>query len=526
MQEQIAILLNKFGELADLGDVVKINIIQENDMKSPVIELPVLNTMNTPNSLRDFSETLCQHLGDCHMILGRLMTGIFYQTMVKKGYTLLEADTYSEDLLEQIFIDQKKRITREQEELQTVPRNPEPIDLQGNYYLNFYQLQKKHPEISSKKALLPFLNNELFTSLTLICSHEIPWLLPYCEDHNLSYKAKREEGLYQVIIAHKMCDEIDTLTTKYGRLIGCGIQNYYPNHQIKEVTITKRNELLTSYGKMIPKYQISEARDKYRNSLSFYSNGNIKSIYLEERVYVNTSIGTINAEFLTFYEDGEIHRVFPRYGQLSGFWSEENEYETESEFHIKLAPCVIDHKITSFSFYQSGELAAVTILSSDQLGIDTPLGRLQGRYGVAFFPSGLLKSMEPAFPIRIKTTLGVATLYDTQAIGVHADKNSLGFDENGQLTSMAIIAETLHVKRDQKEVILSPRCVASQIDPEKLEILPLNIDLTPEHIIVRDATKQKHLFERDCNTFVLEPFQQYSCYLGSNCKTCHGCHHV
>jgi hypothetical protein len=430
--------------------------------------------------------------------------------------------------LEQIFNDFKNSEKEEKEEreddLPKVPLEPEPVDHEGNYFFDFYQLQKEHPEISSKKALLPFLCNELFLSLTLTCSHEMPWLNPFCEEHNLDYEASRQEGLYQVVISHKTCKTDKSMTTKYGKLEGYVSDVYHSNHQLKEVMLTQRNELLTPFGKLIPKYQVTEARDKFRNSLSFFSNGNLKSIYLEERIYVNTSIGSVIAEFLTFYEGGSIHRIFPKYGQLSGFWSEENEYENEPIFHLDLRPCRIDNKVTSFTFYPQGELAAFTIANTERISIDTPLGRLNGRHGLALHQNGNIKSMEPAYPIKLQTILGTATVYDTQAIGIHADKNSLEFDKEGELISMAVVAESLRVEGDFENVVISPKCVASQLDPEQREILPIYISITPEFIKIRKVMEQESQYKRDSYRFCLEPYQQYcSNLVTGGCTSCSGC---
>jgi hypothetical protein len=522
MLEQIAVLQDDEGKLANLNDVVKISIFEETKGLTPIYEFRIPKVIKTTKGLRDFSESLSNKLGDCKILLGSLMTGIFFQTMTKKGFTLLEAKSYDLTLLEVIFADHKNKQENQEEILIEVPKKPEPVDQEGNFFLDLYQLQKRHPEISSKKAILPFLSHELFISLTLMCSHVMPWLEPFCEEHNLTYSTKREGRVYRIDITHRRGKA--ELVTKYGNLSGYVSEVYHAYHQLKEVMLTQRNVLTTPYGSLVPKYQMTNERDKFRNSLSFYPNGNLKSIYLEERVSVETSIGTVNVEFLSFYDSGELHRIFPKYGQLSGFWSEENEYEQEADYRFELVPCRINNKITSFTFYPQQELAAVTILSSQKLMIDTPVGRIQGRYGLALFKDGKLRSMEPAYPTNIITDFGMATVYDTQALGIHAEKNSLEFDEDGSLVGMAVVAESLKITGESGDVVVSPILQPSRMDPEQLELLPLYITVGKEYLLIRNVTRQEQRYDRRDYSFqfILNPWYCSSLVTGG-CSSCSGC---
>ena len=525
MLEQIAVLQDDEGNLANLNDVVKVSIYEETKGLTPIGEFSVAKVIKTTKGLRDFSEYLSNRLGNCKLILGRLLTGIFFQTMTKKGFTLLEANSYDNTLLEVIFTERKKKSEKYHETLPIVPKKPEPIDQVGNYYFDFYQLQKRHPEITSKKALLPFLSHEVFVSLTLICNHIMPWLDVFCEGHNLTYHSKRKDGLYHVIITH--IRDKQELVTKYGSLKGYVSEVYYSYHQLKELMLTQRNMLTTPYGILVPKYQMTNQRDKFRNSLSFYPNGNLKSIYLEERISVESSVGKVKAEFLTFYEDGGIHRIFPKYGQISGYWSEENEYEQETEYRLELSPCTITNKITSFTFYPQQELEAVTILSTETLFIDTPIGRIQGRHGCALYRNGKIKSMEPASPTKISTVFGLATVYDTQALAMNAEKNSLEFDEEGALVGMAVVGESLQILGEDGDMVYSPMIQPSRIDPEQLELLPLYITLTSKYLLIRNIARQEYKFDRKDHRFLFIPFTSYcnSLVTGacSSCSGCNGC---
>ena len=84
---------------------------------------------------------------------------------------------------------------------------PVSVDHEGNYFLDFLKLQKYHPELTSKKVLLPFFATELFQTITIICSHKMPWLDVVLEQKQLECTQKRENGAYTLLISHKICKE-------------------------------------------------------------------------------------------------------------------------------------------------------------------------------------------------------------------------------------------------------------------------------------------------------------------------------
>lgn len=557
MPNQIAVLQDRKGELACIHDVEKISIFEEAKGFTPIKEIKISLIENSTTGLRALSENLSNSLGECKILLGKLMTGIFYQTMIKNGFILLEADSFHASLLDEIFTDFKENISEsidstkvhkdEKSEIKQssklfdsnkdmetsiyndtlkIPQKPIPIDNYGNYFLDFNKLQKFNPDITSKKALLPFLSHETFKSLTILCDHIMPWLDTFCDDHSMTYNHYRDDGITKVIITHKYYDK-EIMPTKYGNLHGFTSESFYPNKQLKEVMLHEKNILKTPYGQMIPKYQMSSVRDKYRFPLTFFPNGNLKSIYLEERIWVDTCIGKLQVEFLTFYEDGKLHRIFPKYGQLSGYWSENMEYEEEPDFNLELIPCKINHKVSSFTFYKSGELSSLTLLSLGRIKINTSVGKILGRNGIALYKSGKLKSLEPAYPTKIVTEFGTFTAYDTQALGIHAEKNSLEFDENGQLIKVAIIGECLEVKRDNETLSFSPKLQPSRLNPEQLELLPIYITFSPEYLTVKEAYKKEHQYSRLHYKFKFLPFSQYcsSLVLGV-CSSCNKCNSI
>ncbi len=180
-------------------------------------------------------------------------------------------------------------------------------------------------------------------------------------------------------------------------------------------------------------------RRKNREPITYNANGDIESIYYFDQKPVHTSIGDIPAELVTFYENGNVERVFPRYGALSGFWSEEDEYSLAEEMNIRIGKFDLNLKPQCIRFYPEGEVWSITLWRFDEVGIKTPYGTVKTRKGFSFYRDGSLESIEPVFDTRIDTGHGIVRLYDPDAFPLNADNNSLVFNEDGTIRSMKTI---------------------------------------------------------------------------------------
>jgi len=115
--------------------------------------------------------------------------------------------------------------------------------------------------------------------------------------------------------------------TQYGEITGISENSTYADNQLMDCVINERVELHTPLGLLTPQYEHSEVRRKHIYSISFFQNGKISRIALNEQTEVKTPVGILPAELITFYESGSMKRLFPLNGQISGYWSEDDEYK-------------------------------------------------------------------------------------------------------------------------------------------------------------------------------------------------------
>lgn len=312
------------------------------------------------------------------------------------------------------------------------------------------------------------------------------------------------------------------INTRYGILKGLSYMNYYADGSIKECRLDDLNKLESPYGLLMPKYEYGEARSKHIPSITFYSNGNLKKIYLEKQTEVKTPIGILPAEFITFYENGGIKRIFPLNGKITGYWSEEDEYNLAKQIEIDVSIGKLKEKVIAVHFYENGSIKSITFWNKNNIEINCPLGDVSVRIGISFYEDGKLKSFEPAKPTAVPTPIGTIVAYDTGAMGIHGDSNSVKFSSEGRVKSLITSTDTIEViNKEGEKKLYKPLLKQSVIDENFIEIVPLNIEFYEHKVKFTNDIHHKFPIEYSidqCNFYIKSsPLKE-----SSPCSSCTG----
>lgn len=311
-----------------------------------------------------------------------------------------------------------------------------------------------------------------------------------------------------------------TFITGFGILEGVSVCDYYDGIALRDCSLSKFNIVKTPYGDLIPQYQDYGVRRKSLRSLSFFKNGNIKYISLQEQIILQTSIGPIPAEYLSFYEDMSLRRVFPLDGKMSGYWSEEDEYELAESMEFKLSIGHFRCKVIGVHFYKNGNLKSITLWPKSKVEISTPFGLISARIGVALYEDGSLKSLEPRIPTNINTPIGIITAYDVAALGINGDINSLCFSSKGELAALTTSSDFVRVW-DSKGFVTeyAPELRPSVTGDGEFEVVPLRIEFTENKVVFNYI----HEYEIEKYSFSIgKAFGKVKQYC-SSCSMCTGC---
>jgi len=318
------------------------------------------------------------------------------------------------------------------------------------------------------------------------------------------------------------------LKTNYGIIEGVTNFETFGNGRVKTLTVNKENRLETDYGILIPSYRevdiTSERTKKHKSSITFYDNGLIKSLPLERETMIETPLGEFPAELLTFYDTGELHRIFPLNGQVNGFWREDDEKALAISYTFDIGYGRFTAKVIGLRFYPSGALRGMTFWPDESVVIDSPIGEIAVRIGLSFYENGSLESLEPEAPMYINTPIGYIQAYDEDAIGIHGDANSLKFTESGELLSLKTVHNGVIVTlEDGKKRTIEPREVPSYVDMNETMIIPLEISFVGTDVII--AHEVKEVFSKKTNKFRVIDSSSILSACGSGCSSCSGCGH-
>ncbi|MBQ6304312.1 MAG: hypothetical protein IJK83_09815 [Clostridiales bacterium] len=189
----------------------------------------------------------------------------------------------------------------------------------------------------------------------------------------------------------------------------------------------------TKYGNLLPCSGASDYRKKHRCAVSYYDSVSLRSVYLEEPSVLSFPAGDYQTELITFYEDGNVKRIFPLYGQISAYWSIEEEAENAPYYDFPIAGEELHIRPQCIFFYPSGKIRAITLWPSDEISVKTPVGSIRTKLGVELYENGNIRSIEPVYGTVISTPEGIIKPYRFRMVMMHAENATLKFDEEGRV---------------------------------------------------------------------------------------------
>ncbi len=189
MSNKIAIIVNSESELTNFEEGSSIILYNKSTDIWQIEDIVSysLAPLSSISDTRDCVKTVISKLKDCKIIIAKTMSGIPYIIFDRMGFAIFETSDISNAILDEILSDVEEYSSKKNLALMELPTSPVETEIPGVYFFNLMELQQKHPEISSKKALKAFIENAQFSKLEIICSHLPPWLENYFSPNMLSY---------------------------------------------------------------------------------------------------------------------------------------------------------------------------------------------------------------------------------------------------------------------------------------------------------------------------------------------------
>lgn len=207
MKQEIAVLLDKDDKIATasaavylvkyvkqmqnwrLDQRIEIRTYEQASQKSQEMNL---------NAVRNDYFHLIEALGECRILVGKRVRGVMFSIFSSVDYLIMETDNFDEKMLDTIY---DSALQEQQPQNQTVfSMQPQPLETPGEYYFDFQSLKRQLRTITSRQTIQPFLRQQSFQKLTILCDHKMPWLDEELEALRLlCTQEKQDDGVLLVI---------------------------------------------------------------------------------------------------------------------------------------------------------------------------------------------------------------------------------------------------------------------------------------------------------------------------------------
>jgi hypothetical protein len=263
-------------------------------------------------------------------------------------------------------------------------------------------------------------------------------------------------------------------------------------NEIETAMFQEPVSLKTSVGTLIPRYTLDDQSRKKEAPVVFYSDGAIRSLPLEDRTPIETNAGVIPAELITFYPSGELKRLFPLNGKITGYWTETDEYKLAEPFSIDTEAGKIKAKPIYLEFYESGELSAICFWPQERLEIQSPIGKVKIKTGISFYEDGSIKGFEPSGTLLVPSPIGPVQVSNPEAEGMDTSEFSLQFDREGNVCKLSTVKSQFEVQPETMSAamqnlfesqVFKPRVIRSYCSDSMNSVLPLTLEFTEEDIV-------------------------------------------
>lgn len=293
---------------------------------------------------------------------------------------------------------------------------------------------------------------------------------------------------------------------------------------VESCVLCEPNTVETICGFLIPKWQ-EDVRKKGIPSLSFYPDGQLKSISLEEQTTVATPLGDLPAEFVTFYPDGELRRIFPCNGKLSAYWTQEDEAALCPTIPFALDYGAFRAKVTAIHFYPSGALRSMSFWPNETVVLRVFQGLMPTRIGFSLYENGELESLEPPYPMSISTPIGNISAYDPDALGVHGESNSLSFNQDSTLRSITTVNSKIEIiTPEHQSVFFGPTLRPDPLADDRVVVVPVLICFSTENITLENGVDKQTYSLTDCCFRIFTTHSSPTAEVGGiNCGDCSTC---
>lgn len=199
---EIAVFLEEKDTIGSFEEAKYVKIFTKDQYVWKVKKVILINRTNSEkgiNEIRKEYRRLLEEMDDCKILVVTKAFGIPYSVFYMEDFSVWELEGNPLNFLDEIIENEK-----EQEELSEQKEEFAKKLGQGCYFIDLQELELTNPEISSKKAIIPYMKEEEFKKMEIHCCHVPPWLIKERDNGNIDMEIEEvKRNDFNVIIKKK-----------------------------------------------------------------------------------------------------------------------------------------------------------------------------------------------------------------------------------------------------------------------------------------------------------------------------------
>jgi Fe-only nitrogenase accessory protein AnfO len=185
---EIGVLLEGKDVISSFEEAKYVKIFEKDDNAWKAKKTIIINRNKNTNGIREIREEykkLVAQMEECKIIVVNKAFGIPYSVFYMEDFSVWELKGDPLNYLDEIMKSEIEQETMAEEENEIGKKIKE-----GHYFIDLLELEITNPEMSSKKAIIPYMKQEDVKKIDIHCCHVPPWLIKERDKGNIEMDIK------------------------------------------------------------------------------------------------------------------------------------------------------------------------------------------------------------------------------------------------------------------------------------------------------------------------------------------------
>jgi Fe-only nitrogenase accessory protein AnfO len=181
---EIGVFLEEKDVISSFEEAKYVKIFEKDKYTWKIKKVILINRLSGKkgiNEIRQEYKSIAEQMDDCKIIIVKKAFGIPYSVFYMDDFSIWELEGNPLD-----FLDEVVQGEIEQEELENQEQEVGKKLGKGHYFVDLQELELTNPEISSKKAIIPYMKQEDVKKIDIHCCHVPPWLINERDSGNIT----------------------------------------------------------------------------------------------------------------------------------------------------------------------------------------------------------------------------------------------------------------------------------------------------------------------------------------------------